>query len=541
MTGIRTLRDKAGRIIILVLNLIYFNVLSAQTSDLYLNSNTSIFFFSKDTAAVFGNIMVNGNLAQETGSYLYFFGKKWINTKTASLRDESPGGYFNIGGTVNFQQPNPLYGDMGRQGVIGGYDANNLTGPNFASIILNNTNGLGLEDSTTDLGVRHNLALNKGKVYLNGSSLLLGSAAERGYISGYTDQHYIVTGAQSVGGFVHFLNIPRSNDSIVFPVGSTDTSYTPLSLNNQGATDHFKARVFDKVFSQGLGGTDISDHSVNKTWLLAAVDQPLNGSVTLQHNIPEESIAFFDNREGSYVAQNVNGAYDVTDLYSSIPKNPGLLTTGSPITTAATNTRLFTNGQAGSLYILSKLTLDTTRYDYPRELIDFTATRLSPILARLEWHAVFTSRIQRFEIQKRKTNELNWTTVGAVDATAALSYSWPDADVYYPDPIYYRLNIVYKLGATKFSEIRSIPGVGKNFALAYPNPTPGEFTVTVADYTQVSSIGLYDYLGHKLQETTVVGPNTHFDISRYASSIYLVVIISKDKQLITTLKVIKEK
>ncbi|WP_158559127.1 T9SS type A sorting domain-containing protein [Deminuibacter soli] len=497
-----------------------------------------MFFFNKDTAALYGNIFINGSLAQETGSYLYFFGKKWINTKSATLVDESPTGFLNNGGVVNFQQPSTRYGDLGRQNIIGSYDAINLKGPSFASLALNNAAGLQLDDSS-DLAVRRQLYLRNGNIYLNGSSLVIGTDINRGSIEGFTDKRYVVTGTQPMGGFIHFRSVNKSTDSLIFPIGSTDTSYTPMSVNNTGVTNHFKGRVFDKTFDQGLSGTDISHRSINKTWLLAAVDNPLQGSVALQHNIPEEPFIFFDNRDGAYVAHNINGSWDAGEIYGP-PKNPGLLTTGAPITIAGTNTRIFANDPANTLYILTKLTKDTTHYQYPRELIDFTATRLSPVAARLDWHALFTNRIVRFDIQKRKTNELDWTTIGSVNATSEVGYTFPDNDVYYPDPIYYRLNVIYKIGVSKYSEVRSIPGVGNNFAIAYPNPTVGEFTVTVADYTQVASIGIYDYLGRKLEEQRVPGPNTRFNIHHYASGIYLVLIVSKDKKLITSLKVIKE-
>lgn len=539
MRGSRIIQKAMMRVIILIIYLIYYQPSFSQTADLYLDANTNLYFFDRDTASIFGNVLVNGTLAQQSGSYLYFFGKKWINTPSASLSDGTVTGIFSMGGTVHFQQPSLLYGDLGEQSITGSYDALNLKGPAFGSLVLNNAAGLQLEEGAS-LAVKQQLRLNKGKIYLNGSDLVIGTPFSRGFITGYDDQRYIVTGTETMGGFLNFLNVNKGTDSLIFPIGANDQSYTPLALQNLGPTDHFKARVFNGVFTQGLSGNDISYRSVNKTWLLAAANHPLQANLTLQHNIAEESSLFFNNRQTSYISRNINGVWDTGASYAA-PQNPGTLTSGSPVTTAAMNSRLFTNGEANSLYILAKLTKDTIRYDYPQELADFTATRLSPVSAKLNWHTRFAGSISVFEIQKRKTNELDWITIATVPATSSNSYSWPDADVYYPDPVYYRLNIVYRLGTHKFSEIRSIPGVNDHFALAYPNPAHDLFTITVSDYTQVKTIILYNEAGQKLQEKNMTTASLQFDIGRYASGVYFAVIIAKDKGLLATLKVIKQR
>lgn len=524
-------------IISFLLTAIAANTCYAQ-SDLYIPQGGSVFFHPGDTASIFGNITVDGTLGTKTGSRIIFFGSKWHTGINAFSPDESANGTSAIGGSINFQQPNPLYGNFGTQIIHGNYNAAFYNGTTYPSISLNNIAGL-LIDSA-DLFLRQSLQFTTGKVYLNGYSLVVGNNDVQGAVTGYNQNNFVVTGINPMGGFLYMHSMAGNANKVVFPIGTTDVSYTPLAITNYGKTDYFRTRVFDKVYDGGLFGNDISSSSVNKTWIVANSDTLLNADVELQHNIPDEGAGFIPYRQVAFVSRFVNNAWDTAGPFTT-PKQPGELTTGAGIANAGTNTRLF-NSLPGTAYLYTKFS-KIQLIDRLQDVLIFSAERLTPILAKLDWtfRPEQANNVVYYTVEKRIAPNLNWTTVDTVffSPQNLHHYSWFDNDVFYENPISYRIKVYSSTGSFFYSDIRTIPGVTDFYHLVYPNPTTGIFFLRLRDLTMVDKVQFYDMQGRKLFEERITNVLTKFDISSLNEAGYLLVLISKDNRKLYVEKVLK--
>jgi len=508
-------------------------------ADIYIPKGGSVFFYAADTASIFGNVWLDGMMGNQTGSRINFFGRQWHTGSTATLPDESPSGVTNVGGLINFQQPSPLYGNLGRQLINGNYDVFSSSGSSYPSILLNNS--LGLQLDSTSLLIRRSLQLTTGKVYLDNNNLLIGGAGIQGIIKGYNQYNYVVTGDLPMGGFLYLYGIQDSIAKVVFPVGTTDLSYTPMAIKNRGKANFFRARVFDKVFDMGLTGKDISVKSVNKTWILASADSSLYADVELQHNLADEGNEFITYRRTTFVSRFTNGAWDTAAPYA-LPLQPGDLTTGPAIVSAGDNTRLL-NVTTSNGYLYTKFSKSLDLPHLFADVFNFTAERLLPVLAKLDWSYTQeqVAGVTFYEVEKRLEPDSVWKTVYSVPYTAANAhqYNWYDNDVYYRTPISYRIKAYTVSGAYFYSVIRTIPGVIDPSYIIYPNPTNGIFFLQTRDLVKVDKMQLYDFAGRLLMEQKISTFLTRFDITPLAAGGYVVVVFDKNGQMLSSTKLLK--
>jgi hypothetical protein len=88
------------------------------------------------------------------------------------------------------------------------------------------------------------------------------------------------------------------------------------------------------------------------------------------------------------------------------------------------------------------------------------------------------------------------------------------------------------------SLVTNVPNISAvNQVAVYPNPTSGSFVVTGILPGQV--IQLYNYVGQKISSTTAENSSMQFDLSSQANGIYLVRILSKDGNIVSTGKIVK--
>ncbi|MEM9325816.1 MAG: DUF2341 domain-containing protein [Bacteroidota bacterium] len=132
--------------------------------------------------------------------------------------------------------------------------------------------------------VEENLTLSSGMISLNGGDLLLSDATMAG------------------GGKDAFIATPTSyclrqnvdNTDVLFPVGSSTSSYTPAILNNSGTPDIFCIRVVNRVFKGGLEtGEEFSEGVVGNTWFIdETTDGSSNVSLTLEWRNADQKTNF---------------------------------------------------------------------------------------------------------------------------------------------------------------------------------------------------------------------------------------------------------
>ncbi|WP_139252286.1 hypothetical protein [Hymenobacter psychrotolerans] len=145
-----------------------------------------------------------------------------------------------------------------------------------------------------------NTLVNGTLTFATGPDLFLGdynlTIQRGGGISGTTSSSYIVT--NGIGRLSQ--TVSNSGADVLFPIGSSATSYTPALLQQPNSTtarneDVFSVRVIDGLFRRydadgnGVAGTEVLAANVKKTWL---VDEEVTGNsdvkMTLQWNTADE-------------------------------------------------------------------------------------------------------------------------------------------------------------------------------------------------------------------------------------------------------------
>lgn len=530
------------RIIILVL-LLKTVLSTAQSADIYIPDKSIIGFFPNDTTAIYGNIRIEGTLLLSSKSFIYFFGPNWRNTNSYNIIDESLGGINAPGGIVRFSQrpstdntPAP----PSQQRVFGAYTAATKTGTYFPNVEIDNSAGVFISDSS-DFAIRNTLHFIRGNIFINKGNIVVGSTSRKGTISGYDHKKFIVTGGGLFGGFLYCMQVlPNDPDSTVFPIGSSPDFYTPLSLFSHGEADNYRARVFPKVYEHGLFGTDISDQSTNKTWIVANELPVYNASIRFQHIIEEEGTAFNAARKNAYISHLVASQWDTTGIYTQ-PHSPGTITTGARNNNSGMLTRTFRLSQPDS-YLYAEF-VKSTGVNNPVDYFLFTAKRISPFLALLNLTVDNDNNVQYYEIQKRRLNVTDWAAVDTLlpaNVTGRHTYAWNDNDVYYTDIIQYRIRIIASDGTYTYSVIRNIEGISDDFFVqVFPNPGYGEFYLRIVNAPDVENMVVYDNYGQFLFTKRITGPLTFFDLNRYPQGNYYIVLYGKERRKIFTEKVIK--
>lgn len=507
---------------------------------MYVSNNSTLSIFPTDTTAVFGNIKVDGTILLPTKSFIYFFGETWRNTTSNSLRDETFTGLSGTGGTVRFSQPSPLGNNIiNLQKIFGAYTAFSQSGTYFPNLQIDNKLGVYVNDSS-DIAINNNLHFINGKIIVDKSNIVVGSPLRRGYITGYNQNNFVVTGGGLFGGFLYRLRVsPSDPDSTVFPIGASTQSYTPISLFNKGVlSDDFRARAFTRTYENGLFGPDISDQSSNKTWIVANTQPVFNASIRFQHIVDEEGVAFHTNRKNSYISHLVGNRWDTTNVYST-PKSPATITTGTTLVNAAMLTRSF-NLQQPDSYLFAAFTKDGVTNG--NNLL-FTARRINPFLALLNLTVTNDNNVVYYEIQKRRMNTTEWSAVDTLlpsNTSGPHTYSWNDNDVYYPDMIQYRIRIIAHDGTYVYTDIRTIDGIAQEFYVqVFPNPGYDQFYLRIVNAPDAEKMVVYDNYGQLLFSRNITTPLTSFNLASYPTGIYYVVVYTADKKRLITEKVIK--
>ncbi len=507
---------------------------SAQTADMYVSPGARMFFARGNEAAVFGNMHVAGNMGQETGSKLHFYGQSWVNDADAVFRDETSTGLTpGSGGEIYFRQPHPLYGNLGLQTLEGGYNTLDYSGPMLPSLFLENNSGLVLMNGNAS--VRNRLHLDQGHIYVNGNDLAVGQHTAPGRITGYDENHFVVTGGGQTGGSLAMMTLFPEGDTVVFPIGTDEGAYTPAAVRNTAnKTANFKARVFDGVYDAGLSGDDISVVGVKKTWQVVSSGEVFHADVFLQHSLSDEGPLFYAGRHESFISRLVDNKWDTADVMNA-PRNPGWMTTGNYLPDAGINDRSFTL-QTGGMQLFTKMTRPVP-YECVAQFTYFTIWKEGTFRTKLNWGVLARPGIVAYEVEKRIGRTGAWNVVTRIQAVNEFDYSWVDEDIHYDEQCYYRIRLICFTGEHVYSDMRvALP---EDIAIVYPNPTEGKFTLSVAFPDRVSAAVLHDAAGKKVLTRKITQQLTEFDISYVAAGVYFISVYSDKNVRLAVVKMLK--
>jgi len=522
-----------------VMLLCSFTVVHAQTG--FFIPNKGKVFFSGDTAAIFSNVINQGQLGIGKGAVLNFKGNQWENDPLALITDESSNGngITGQGGIIRFLASDTSFFNR-QQVLIGGYNAAARTGPSFANLYIANPWGVKLLSASTK--IRRRLHFEDGHVLAEDNILVVGDG-NPGSITGYDENHFIVTGNSATGGFLLREKISQADGLVSFPIGTTAGMYTPAALQlNNGAPDDFYARVFDSVKTNVNSGQNMVAASVNKTWQVGQLLHPGLGevSITLQHLLADEGSQFQAKRQNAYVSQYINGSWDTG--YPQLTPLAGNLTTGSPISNSGINTRNFVNTLTANAYFTKLTGLgDTSLY---KTRLWFSAYRTDYRHVWVFWNTNPEVNQKYFIVQRRLSNETVFSKRDSLASQAIngasfrnINYGITDLNNY-SGISFYRLLMISYNGDTTYSNIVAVGGHPDGGGIVlWPNPSAGKFYIGISSLGGVKTVVIYNAIG-QLMLTEEVNNRGFIEMFLRTPGAYMVSFIGHDGHLVETKKLI---
>lgn len=330
-----------------------------------------------------------------------------------------------------------------------------------------------------DIQIDSALTMTGGHLVLGNSNLTISVS---GSIIGAGSTRYIITNGTGVLRQEGIGSAGRSQ-FILFPVGATNTRYTPASIYNWNLSAHFDVRVFDGVRANGLSGAMLSDHVVAKTWVITASGGSPDAEVKLAWNATDELTPF--DRSNSFIARHDGTGWTPLQLaQNAIGGNPYSLTA-----TNVTNFSLFAVGDLHS--------------PLPVEIQTFSAMRIGHDVA-LQWTTASEVNTYGFAIERSFDLQM-WNLLALVPATnqrSGSTYRWKN--IASPQSAAYRLRIIDFDGTSSYSNVISVTEFMNttDFSMEfYPNPLRASDVLTIRiaapDEAHVT-IGVFNILGERV-------------------------------------------
>ncbi|MBC6611096.1 T9SS type A sorting domain-containing protein [Hymenobacter sp. BT507] len=368
-----------------------------------------------------------------------------------------------------------------------------------------------------------------------GSKLTLGDytlTLQRGAtVSGASASTYLVTNGK---GALR-QSVPNSGADVLYPVGASATSYTPMWLKQPNSTtarneDVFGVRVLDDMYSSydatGTGTKAVTNQNVKRTWL---VDEEVTGNsdvtMTLQWNSTDEATGTYAFvRAKSYISHYKDGVFD-----QGTPAN-------AAAGTVAASYRL---SRAGITSFSPFVVSSNPGSVLPVELVSFNAQRTGATVTAA-WATASEKNNDYFTVE-RSLDGLQFVVIGKVggagSSTTRHHYTFLDQNA--PATLaYYRLRQTDLDGTTAYSPVVAVSalrGAAGTWAVV-PNPGSSHFQLlTPADATFLSG-EIYNSVGTRVA-TLSAASLLSFDLTQQPGGMYLLRL--QTSQGATTVRVVK--
>ncbi|UYQ91673.1 T9SS type A sorting domain-containing protein [Chitinophaga horti] len=491
----------------------------------FVPSVSQIGVLTGDPVSIYSNVVNEGTIRTNANAIVNFYGKYWNNVAGSFLLDESADGFSGKGGIFRFLGNNPRYTNIGMQSVFGGYNVAGKSGVMFPNLEIDNTLGVSIAD-LSDIKVRNNLHFVNGHLFLNGWNLVVGDR-QPGTITGFNDKAFVVTGPDIAGGFLYREQVNAAAGDIIFPVGTSISSYAPASLKFNGTVEDFRVRVFDSVYQYATNGPSNRKDFTNKTWHIGHGAQLVSTDLTLQHMDAEEGSEYASYRSNSYVSHFSNNAWDYMDNPEYLPV-AGALTSGAALRNSTMQTRRFSDGFGPNEYF-AKASVIYGPYS-PAIYLYFNAWRLSKYFAQLEWTTTRELNNHTFEIERRFDQDTGFKKVGSLPSLAPNGNSTFKIDYKHADPnqyggwSYYRIKATSKNGRISYSEIKAVPPFLE--VSIWPNPNRGQFQLRVQGNNGPVMVQITNILGQVLHQYELTA-SAVVQVTNLSKGAYIVVFYDK--------------
>lgn len=366
------------------------------------------------------------------------------------------------------------------------------------NLAVNNSSNVSLTSAVT----ANTLALTSGKLILGASNITANT------VTGGSAANYVVTdGAGTLN-----INGIAASTSTTFPVGSSTSSYNPVTLaTNAGhTTDNFSVRVANGVLNAGITGTAFTTDWVDRGWFISeGTPGGSDVNLTVQWTAAQELSGF--DRNNCTISHWDGTAWD--DL-------AGAAATGAdPYSISRNNVSSF-----------SPFGVQKHQTPTPLTLLSFSGI-LNNGLAKLNWTSTNEINVKHFVVEK-STNGSNFSSIGTVNAanTAGTNlYNFTDPTAI-SGVAYYRLRMVDLDGKFRYSIVIALNSKKAGNLAAFPNPVNDQLFVTHAKATAGAAISIYAMDGRKVAAETVAKDAVQQTIntSRLSAGIYQLVFQNGD-------------
>ncbi|OAQ37919.1 hypothetical protein A5893_16235 [Pedobacter psychrophilus] len=440
-----------------------------------------------------------------------------------------PDGYEQTGGQVLVRENGTVNGtfNIGKDFMVSGGTFESNSAATFTINLTGAASKYSYNDATNKLiNLKIGLAgsytlqspLNTGTLALSGTGkITLGSNnLTVSTITGGSSDAYVITNGL---GKLKVNNVGATN--VIFPIGTSATSYSPVTINNAGTTDNFSVSV-QNTFDNAL--TDASK-AVTKQWNITEdVVGGSNATVSLGWLTGDQG-AGFNPASATSMFHYTGGNWD-----SNTATISGAGTTASPYLATASGYTSFSPFGVGNPTAL------------PLDLISFKAKLVKSLSAtvQLDWRTTNEINTSKFEIE-RSIDGVSFIKIGTISSfnTAGIhDYNFVD---YNPatGTAYYRLNQIDLNGANKYSNVETVNNAGNISLSVYPNPVSTVLNVIHPKANDGASLNIVNINGQKLYTIGVnkESSKTSTDISKLSTGTYFIMFDNGNEQ--SVLKFIK--
>ncbi len=353
--------------------------------------------------------------------------------------------------------------------------------------------------------VAENFDLGKnGKVILGNNNFRINGA-----LTNYDNSNYFITNGTGSLTLPNIATIP-----VLFPVGISESSYTPVIVTNNGTIDNYKVRVKEGLYNNGDKGASVTEKAVNRTWYIEEeVGGGSNANVTLQWNA-EDELGGFD-RTDAFLLHYINNSWDF----------------GTSLPVEGTNPYQLTRNNITSF---SPFAVSNQNIVLPLILIDFNAVKQNACV-QLNWQISEEKNASFFNIERSADgNIFSKLAQVAVQITSSSlkNYSFTD-NAPITGTNFYRLKMVDADGKFTYSKIVAVRFFGNSNALQiFPNPAKDILHVQVTGSNDNALLQITDMAGRKLKEQKIALNGTtsvSVDINYLPKGMYTLILKTNSK------------
>lgn len=311
-------------------------------------------------------------------------------------------------------------------------------------------------------------------------------------------------------------------DAKLFPLGLSQTSYSPVTLTNTGAADSFSVSL-KNTFDNAPTDANV----VNKQWKITQLGtQSANIATSFGWVVADQSTNFNPTANNVNIMNYTNGSWKDYGITTSPPSGSGTL--ASPYIASQNNFTSFGNfGISNGTTVL------------PLQLISFTAAMKSDAVL-LNWLTTNEVDMRSFEVERADMAN-TFTSLVAIPAkniSGINCYSFVDNNAGSGN-IYYRLKMTNIDGSFGYSEISVVNQHKMGLLSAFPNPAINKIMVTYPAASANASLQIISLEG-KVAATYLVdinATNSSINVSTLASGTYWLKF--NNKEIVYNTKFIK--